>query len=105
MPESQRRPLTDGEIDYNRFGKASEQRSALALQRQTGLWRAETVVGKRSRRRNVGQSGEGGGIFRHVERFAATDSDQCLARRRQCAEQAHRFLYARLLHFMEQSWN
>src|SRR5262245_64958008 len=103
MPKRQRRPLTHGDIDYNRFGKTSGQGPTLALQGQTRLWRAETVVGKGSRRREVRQSSKGSGILRDVERLAATDSDQCLARRWHCAQQAHRFFYARLLHFVEKS--
>ena len=76
MPESQRRPLTDGEIDYNRFGNTGRQCPAGALQGQTRLRRAETIVGKRSRHREVRQCGQGSSIFSDIERLAATDSDQ-----------------------------
>src|SRR5262249_23820488 len=103
MPERQRCPLADGEIDYNRFGKTSGQRSALALQSQTCLWRTETVVGKRRRHREVGQFSKRRNILRRVERPATTNSDQCLARRRQCALQAQCFFYTSPLNCMEQS--
>ena len=40
---------------------------------------------------------------REILSLAATDPDQCLARRWHCAQQTHGFFYARLLHFMENS--
>jgi hypothetical protein len=103
MPERERRPLTDGEIDHDRVWKTSGQRPALALQRQTRLRRAETVVGNGSRHREIRQSGKRSGVLRHIQSLATTGSDHCLARGRDQAQQAHRFFYARLIHFMKQS--
>src|SRR5262245_4079257 len=103
MPERERRPLTDGEIDHDRIGKTRGKRPALALQSQTRLRRAETVVGNGRRHREVRESRKGGGVLRHIQSLATTGADQCFARSRDGAQQAHRFFDARLSHFMEQS--